>query len=313
MNTPSATNATGPAAPATPVLLAVIAVGVLAISSAGVLIRLANADPLLTAFWRLALSALVLAPLALAQRESLRAQLTHAPIALLIAGSALGLHFWAWMKSISLTSITISTLLVTTAPLWVALAAPWIPGEKPLTSRGWLGLIVALLAGAYICLPPDFFTNTPRLTTLAGPLWALAGAILAAIYFSASARLRRFGHTSAVGFTTTLAASLLLLPFTLLRDFPLLHHPTSTWLCWLGLALLPQVIGHNALLWALRWMSTTLVSLLVLLEPVGAALLAALLVHEPVGLRELLGGAGLIAGMALVITGTRVHDRERFT
>jgi drug/metabolite transporter (DMT)-like permease len=284
--------------PSTPHLILVALAGVLAISSAAVLIRLADADPLLTAFWRLAFSALLLGPLAWRSRTAGHSHARRLPRTTLVAGIALGLHFWAWMQSIALTSIAISTLLVTTSPLWVALAAPLIPGAQKLAPRGWLGLLIALAAAAYICWP----NPTPLATAgLAGPLWAIAGAILAAVYFSASARLRAHGSTSAVGFSTTAVASVALLGVLLLRSTPLLAHPSHTWLAWLALALIPQIIGHNALLWAMRWMSATVVSLLVLLEPLGAALLAAALLNERIGTREIFGGLGLLAGVALVV------------
>ena len=92
------------------IALSAVAVGVLAVSAATVLIRLADAPALAVAFWRKALGVLVLLPIALYRRETFpRGKVLWGGIA---SGVALGVHFGFWISSLDYTSVAASVVLV---------------------------------------------------------------------------------------------------------------------------------------------------------------------------------------------------------
>src|SRR5512136_2431638 len=111
--------------PIPPVL--VLALGILAVSAASIFIRYAQleAPSLVIAAWRLALATLVLAPVALSRRREELRGLKRGEMGLaLLSGFFLALHFAAWISSLAYTSVASSVVLVSTAPLWVALLSP---------------------------------------------------------------------------------------------------------------------------------------------------------------------------------------------
>src|SRR5215217_1464583 len=127
------------------VALSAVAIGVLAVSAAAIFIRLAEAPAL--AFWRNALGALVLVPLALYWRETFpRGRVLRVGV---VSGVALGAHFGFWISSLDYTSVAASVVLVCTQPIFVAILAYLVFGERT-SSLSFLGILVALAGTAVI-------------------------------------------------------------------------------------------------------------------------------------------------------------------
>lgn len=294
---------------------AALTAGILALSSAAILIRLAGEAPSLTiALWRVALSAALMLPFALftsaAPNASSAAPGTPSTTAItaalrspaaIVGGVALALHFWTWMHSLTLTSVASSTLFVTTTPFWIALASPWLPHEARPTPRVLAGMGVCFAGGVVLASA----SSATGPVSAAGLAWATAGAWLAATYLVAARAGRQTHALPAFAFAANLVAALTLLPIALVTNTPLGGWATGTWLAIVALAVLPQLIGHNALLWAVRTTGAAIVALAVLTEPVGATLLAWGFLHETPSPRELVGGALLLGGLALAVARRR--------
>ena len=108
----------------------VLAGGVAVVSTASILIRYAQAEgasSLAIAAGRLGLAAAVLSPFSLPMlRRELPALTSRHLLLCAASGLLLAIHFWAWIASLEYTSVASSTALVTTNPLWVALASAWL-------------------------------------------------------------------------------------------------------------------------------------------------------------------------------------------
>lgn len=285
----------------------VLAVGVLAISSSAVLIRVAEAPALSVAFYRLVFSAVLMGLIAAATRSrgwrAVDWRRTGA------AGVALALHFWAWMRSLDYTSVLTSTLLVTTTPVWIALFARWLPLETRLDRRGWAGLTVAVAGGAVLALGPGE-RGARGDAPLLGAFLALLGSWLVAVYLVLGRTVRQRVPLATYATVTNAVAAATLALIVAATGAPTTGFPTGTWLAFVALAVLPQLVGHSAMLWAVRATSASVVSLAVLFEPLGAALLAWLFLAEPPAAFELGGGAILLIGLGLVIRARPHVPRE---
>src|SRR5699024_3708780 len=104
-----------------------LALGILAVSTAAIFIRYAQAEApsLVIAAYRLSLAALLIAPFALSRRRAELAALGRRDLWLaLLSGFFLALHFAPWITSLEYTTVASSVVLVTTTPLWVALLSP---------------------------------------------------------------------------------------------------------------------------------------------------------------------------------------------
>ena len=78
---------------------------------------------------------------------------------------------------------------------------------------------------------------------------------------------------------------------------PLTGFATTSWLALAGMALGPQLFGHIGLNYAVKYVPAATVAALLLLEPVGASLLGALLLGEFPTLQEILGGLLILVGV----------------
>ncbi len=289
---------------ATPVLL----IGVLAISSAAIFIRLSAATASVTALYRLLLSS-ALMWCALALRPGVRARAGVPWRYAVPAGAALAAHFWLWMRSLEMTSVLVSTLFVTTTPLWLGLVAPLIPREPRLTRVGWMGLTTALAGACLLALADNDLTHAGT-RPLLGALFATAGAWAMATYLALSRFARRtidFLRYGAV--TTAIAAATLILP-VVISGSELLHFPATTWAAIAAMAILPQLIGHNSLVWAVRFVGATSVALVLLLEPVTAGALALLIFDERPTLLHGAAALVLLFGLTVVLR-SRTEPDER--
>jgi len=272
---------------------------VLAVSAAAIFIRLAEAPAIAVAFWRCALGAALLLPPALVRRERFpRGQDLWVGIA---SGVALGAHFGFWISSLDHTSVAASVVLVSTQPVFVAILAYLIFGERtsPLSFAG----ILAALVGTAVIAGDDSVGSA----ALLGNALALAGAVTVAVYVLIG-RSARTGGIGVLPYSVVVysAAALALLPVALVLDVRLWGYSGETWFWLWAITLGPQLMGHTVFNWALRYVEASVISGTILAEPVISALLAWLILAEKPGLPTILGGCVVLLGLFFLLRGRRV-------
>ena len=161
--------------------LLVLGLGICAVSTAALLIREADAPSIVIAASRLGLASLPLLVIEAVQRAR-GVSLGHTTLdgrrrllLTLLASVCLALHFGFWVASVKQTSIVTTVVLVTTQPLFVALVAGRLLGEKPHRDT-WLGIGLAA-CGAAVMVAADAGSGSD---TLLGDLYAVLGAVFAA-------------------------------------------------------------------------------------------------------------------------------------
>jgi drug/metabolite transporter (DMT)-like permease len=263
---------------------------------AAILIRYAEgAEPLALAFWRCAAGAALLLPFAAARLRGLAAR--DAGLAVL-AGAFLAIHFATWITSVGLTTVAASVLLVSTSPIFVALAARWLLGER-LSRQGWGGIALAL-GGTAVVGGADLGG-----ASLAGNLLALAGGAAGAGYVLAGqVARRRLGNAEYAALAYGVAAALLGLACGV-GGVALGGYPAATWWAIAGLIVGPQMLGHTVINLVLRQLDATTVSVAIMGEPVLATALAFLLFREAPSPLVWPGGAAVLAGIYLVARARR--------
>jgi drug/metabolite transporter (DMT)-like permease len=294
----------------------VLVVGVFAVSTAAIFIRLslesANASgvgfSLFLGASRLTLASCFLLPV---WRNFRQAQLSPGALRYAVgAGICLAVHFAAWTTSLSFTSIAASTTLVTSNPVWVALISWLWFGEKP-SKLTALGIGVALMGGLLIALG-DAGAVTAGSNPPLGNFLALFGAVMVSFYFllgrEAQQRGLGIGGYVAVAYTT---GALILLPLPLLWGSTYVGYPAIVYLYILLMAIASQLIGHTTLNWSVRWISPTLVTLAILFEPVSSGFLGYLIFNEVPGVLVLVGALVLLTGVAVAVFGARERRGSR--
>jgi len=281
----------------------VLALGVVSVSFAAIFIRLADAPPLVIAAYRLCIASLLIDPVAwFRSRHELR-RLTRRDIVLsMLSGTFLALHFGLWIASLSYTTVATSVVLVTTTPVFVAIASYFLFGEK-LTWQTICGIVICLVGAIIIGYGNWMIGPAPLL----GGVLAFLGAIAIVGYLLIGRRLRRnIGILSYASLTYTTAGILLLLA-TLVAGDNLVGYSANTYLMLVLLAIVPQLLGHSSLNWSLRFVSATLVTIAVLGEPVGATVLAFLILGEVPTWAEIGGGILILVGIFFAFRKSRTQ------
>ena len=284
----------------------VLGVGVVVVSFAAILIRLAQAEgasSLAIAAVRLTVAAVVLAPFAWLRAGGEMLRLPRRELGLCtLSGALLAAHFWAWITSLEHTSVASSTALVTTNPLWVALASAIILRERP--GRAAVTGILLTLAGSMLIFAADASrTSGADAAPMLGNALALVGAMSASGYLLVGRALRaRISLTAYIWLAYSTAAVLLLIA-AMTTGVSFMSLPSPAWQFMVALALGPQLIGHTTFNWALRRLTATFVAVAILGEPVGAAILAWLFFEEGFTAFQL-------TGFVLLLTGIFVAARE---
>lgn len=277
--------------------LGILTIALLAVSTSGPLIAATAAPALAIAFWRNAMASAVLLPVVLTRNRAELTGLTRRERKLaLLAGLLLALHFATWIPALNYTSVASATALVATQPVWAALIAK-ARGDH-VAGQVWAGIGVAL-AGALLLTGADLQVSGKALL---GDGLAVLGGIFAAGYMIAGSEVRKSVSTTTYTTLCYSTTSLLLLVVCLVGRQDLSGYGGKEWLKLLALTAGAQLLGHSLFNVVLRTTSPTIVSLSILFEIPGAALIAALFVKgQHIPLLAVPAGVLLVAGLALVI------------
>lgn len=284
-----------------------LATGITAVSFASIFIRLAKAPSLVIAASRLGLASLILAPAVLIKtREELRA-LTRGDLLLaLLSGLFLGLHFATWISSLAYTSVASSVVFVDTSPIFVGLASHLLLKEK-VSRQMFVGIAVSVLGGMIIGYG-DFGLGARELF---GDLLALAGAVAVSGYLLVGRRLRPHLSLLSYIFLVYATAAVFLIALCLVMGHSFSGYPRQTYLMFVLLAIVPQIIGHSSYNWALRYMPATFVGVGTLGEPIGSTILAYFILNEVPTLAKMGGGMLILAGIYITSRARSVAEAER--
>jgi drug/metabolite transporter (DMT)-like permease len=285
----------------------VLGVGVVVVSFAAILIRFAQADgapSLAIAAVRLAVAAAVLAPLAWLQAGGEMIRLRRRELGLcMLSGALLAVHFWAWITSLEHTSVASSTALVTTNPLWVALASAILLRERP-GGAAMAGILLTLTGSMLVFAADASHTSGPDSAPMLGNTLALVGAMAASGYLLVGRALRARVSLTAYIWLAYSSAAVFLVAAALASGISFALLPGTAWTFMIALALGPQLIGHTTFNWALRRLTATFVAVAILGEPVGSALLAYLFFGEQFSTLQ-------FAGFVLLLSGIFVAARDK--
>jgi drug/metabolite transporter (DMT)-like permease len=278
--------------------LALLGVAVVAVSTSAPLIRVADAPSLAVAYWRNALAIPLLVGLVVADRRSRReaAGLDRRERRLsVVSGLFLAGHFAAWVPSLSFTSVASSVALVATQPVWAALIARGRGQHVP--RLAWWG-IGAAMAGTVVLTGVDL-SIAPR--ALFGDMLALLGGALAAAYVTVGAEVRRTVSTGVYAGACYTTAAVTLLVVCVAGRQPLAGYDGGTWLALVAMTVGPQLLGHTVVNRVLRTTSPMVVSVAILFEIVGAALMAWAAFDEVPPASALPAGVLIAVGVVLVV------------
>lgn len=281
---------------------------ILAVSTASIMIKFAQSEApsLIIAFYRMLVASLVYLVVAGLFFRNDFAHLTVSVVVLsALSGLFLALHFATWITSLEHTSVTSSAVLVSTTPLWVALASLMLFQEN-IRKLYWMGLFCSLLGVVIVSLPvsassgylnEEVVRDIPIMNK--GSSLALAGAFFGTGYILIGRQLRKTISMPVYAAITYSASTLFLFLMALYTNASFIGYSPNVFILMILIGLIPQVIGHSSYNWALKYIPASVISIALLGEPVGASIQAMLFIGETPGINEIIGGALILLGIYL--------------
>ncbi len=279
-----------------------LTLGVLAVSSAATFVLLAAPlPPLVVAAGRVLVTGALLLALGVRDvRAFVRKLAAHPWLArrVALAGLLLAVHFGAWIASLTMTSVLRSTALVATQPVFAGVLGR-VLGDR-VSPRLYWGAAVSM--GGVVVLASSGAAADEG--SMAGDALALLGAVAVASYLAVGRSVRDALPLSAyLGAVHWFAAGLLCAAVWVTGPTGSAFSTGSAWLAVLYLGVVPGVVGHGLFNWAVRRAPVHVVSLAILAEPVGATVLAALLLDRSVTPLEIVGAGVLLVGVGVGLPG----------
>ena len=279
--------------------IAILGFGLLATSTSAIFIKMCAAPALAIACWRVALASIFYFGVSAKTSGPIYKLFSKTQFMLaLLAGAALALHFMSWITSLRYTSVASSVVLVATSPIWVALGSFIFLREKPRPLL-LIGILLAI-GGSCIISGSDFSLDPQRMN---GNILAVLGAVFVAIYLLIGRRLRAGLDTFPYVAVVYGSAALFTLIVVFVTNTPLWGFDAKTYALLLAVVVFPQIIGHTSFNWALKYFSAAIVAVVTLGEPIGASILAWIILGEKISLLQFLGGIVALAGLFLALIG----------
>ena len=268
---------------------------VVALTLSPLFVRWADAPGVVTSFYRMVITAVILTPFALHKMKTVEKPPVLEYLFPVLAGVFTSLDHGLWATAIEQTTVANATLLNNISPLWVALFALLVWRER-LGVRFWVGL-AALLAGASavlgstILIRPDFVT---------GDFYAIASSLFYAGFYLTAQRGRKRIATLPFLWIMMVTASVCLLIITQAMGLPLSGYSQTTYLVFISAALVSQLGAYFLMTYTLGNLPASVVTPTMVAQPVLTALLAIPLEGEALLLGQILGGAAALGGIYLV-------------
>ncbi|TDS32874.1 DMT family transporter [Halanaerobium congolense] len=281
-----------------------LAVGIFFLSTSGVLIKVATAPPLITAFYRMFFTVLILTPYFLIKhRKDARYFLDYRP---LLVGFLLAVHFILWISSIQYTDISNSVIFVALQPLFTIILE-YLFAREDLKEGAVIGIVMAVIGSSIISIG-DFYQLGDKLF---GNFLALSAALFASSYLFIGRGVRKKLNYFPYLYILYTYAALFLAVGVYIFEIPFIGYGTNNYLIFLALALGPTIVGHSILNLAVRYLPTSIVSLSILGEPILTTFLAWLLLSEEIRMTTMFGGAFILGGIYLASVYNNHQNRKK--
>lgn len=274
-----------------------IIIGVFSVALSAIFVKMTSADSGVTAFYRMLFSILIMSPVFFMKYTQEIKKLSKRDwVFTSIAGIFLAFHFILWFESLNYTSVASSTVLVTLQPLF-AFAGTYFFFKEKLSIKTLVSGLIAVL-GSVLIGYGDFKISG---SALYGDILALIACALITGYLLFGQDVRQRLSLITYTFVVYSFSTITLFFYIIAKGESFGPYPASEWMWFLLLAIIPNLLGHTLFNWSLKWVSTNVISIAILFEPVGAAILAYFILGELLSSSQIIGGTVVLCGIILFV------------
>ena len=280
-------------------------IGIFGISTSAILIRWSSSDPLVIGSYRQTFATFLFLPFLIKDKfKEITSLKINEVMELVLIGLLLGAHFGFWISSVNATSVAASVLLGTCHIVYVSIIGWLIFGES-LNSKGIFGTLVAL-SGILILFWGDLIEDPGNFK---GNILAFISGILAGLYYLGGRKHRKKISLPTYAFMVYLSSAISMWITVLVQDLEYQQISNSEFKLFFLMALVPTLLGHTMQNWALAFLPAYIISITLLVEPIGSGLLAWLIFNEIPSLGVLIGGIIVLCGVYVVALSEPVSNR----
>lgn len=281
--------------PPVPVPLLMV-IGIVAISFSSIFIKWSSAPASVQGMYRLLFTSLLMLPFARPYSGAAFGLRRKDWLLLGMSGTMLALHFLLWMGSLEFTSVASSTMIMALEPVFIMVGAYLLYKEKT-SASALLGMGIAIFGVVFIGWG-DISLSSDHIK---GDLLSIGGTVAVAAHLLIGQRLVARMPSYLYSLIVFIIAAVVFAVYNLLTGIPFFDYPPKEWGIFVLLAIVPTVFGHILFNWLLQYASATTVSMNILGEPVGASILAYLLLGEQLTGLQWAGGMLVMAGLAVYL------------
>nr|QNO47929.1 hypothetical protein DBNCDMDK_00017 [Methanosarcinales archaeon ANME-2c ERB4] len=203
----------------------------------------------------------------------------------------------SYFISVKHTTVAIAVLLLYTAPIYVTLLSPLLLKE-PVTRRSLSALVLSMVGVILVIQPGTVFQDMDSMYAI-GLLCGLISGLLYACMILTSRYLKSYYTGTAQAAWAIIITLVIFLPYSTAISFGVLLDNLHLLIL---LGLLPTAAGLTLYFSGLAYVRAQNASIIALLEPASAVVIAAIILSQPITPSVLVGG-GLILLGALMVSG----------
>jgi drug/metabolite transporter (DMT)-like permease len=280
-------------------LYLILFIGILAISTSAIFVKLSSAPAPIVATYRMMFSTILLLPALFFRKDTIYEIMNLSKKQLLlgiISGTFLAFHYVLWFESLHYTSVASSTIFVTLQPLFAFLGG-YIFFKERLQAFAISGGFLAIV-GSFVIGYGDFNVGG---SAIFGDTLALIAAGAITVYFLIGQELRKVLSLIPYVLIVYASSSLFLIAYSISLGYSLTGYPSSDLLCFFGLAFISTILGQTILNWLIKWMNASTISMSILGEPVGTCILAYFILGNIITIEQLIGSIIILFGIFLFL------------
>jgi drug/metabolite transporter (DMT)-like permease len=270
--------------------------GVFALSTSAIFVKLANAPSSITAFYRLFFAAIVLLPFLIFNKDNRQALLSLSKKQLglgILSGLFLAIHYVLWFESLNYTSVASSTVIVTLQPVFSFVFGHFLFKER-ISKKAIASCFVSLI-GCFIIGWGDFEVSY---RALFGDVLAFIAAGVITAYFITGQHMRKNLSVIPYSILGYSSSACFLAIYALSQHASFTNYSINTWKSFVGIALIATILGQMVFNWLLKWLNASVISMSILGETVGTCILAYFILDEVISLQQCVGILIILTGLA---------------
>ena len=277
----------------------ILIIGAIAIAFSPIFVRFSDVDPIMTAFYRIFISLpffLFFSSFSIIEKVKFP-EFNNSYVIFLVSGIFFALDLICWHWSIKLTTVSKATFLSNLAPIVVIIFSLIFLKEK-FSKFFYLAALLSMV-GMLMLLGESFKFNKSQFI---GDLLGVLTAVWYGSYIVTISQLRKKYNSTSIMFLSGIVTAIILLIVSILFEQSLIPQSLFTITIIFLLGFICQFMGQSFITYSLAYLSASLSSLCLLIQPIAATVLAYFFFQEKLTTIQFFGSALILIGIYIART-----------